>query len=271
MRDILLPLIGLLVGALGTLVGAGGGFLLVPVLLLLYPHDTPELITTISLAVVFFNALSGSLAYARQRRIDFHTGILFSLATIPGSVLGAYAVRFLARTTFNLLFGALLLAIAVFVTVQPPPRMRERASRKGELQRSVKDRFGHTYVWSYRPVQGVVLSFFVGFISSVLGIGGGIIHVPVMVLLLSFPIHIATATSQFVLAVMAGTGTLTHIIAGEFGQAWRRTLLIGAGVIVGAQIGAAIAPRARPTFITRALALSLALVGVRLILRAFNG
>ena len=79
----LLPL-GLLIGAFGTLIGAGGGFILVPILLLMYPHENTELITGISLAVVFFNALSGSWAYSRMKRIDYKSGIIFSLATIPG-------------------------------------------------------------------------------------------------------------------------------------------------------------------------------------------
>src|SRR5262249_48831249 len=59
--------IGALVRAFGTLIGAGGGFLLVPLLLLLYPGDQPETITSISLAGVFFNAFSGSIAYARMK------------------------------------------------------------------------------------------------------------------------------------------------------------------------------------------------------------
>src|SRR3989337_4462408 len=83
----LLPL-GLIVGAFGTLIGAGGGFILVPVLLLLYPNEKTDLITGISLAVVFFNALSGSLAYSRMKRIDYKSGIIFSIATIPGARFG---------------------------------------------------------------------------------------------------------------------------------------------------------------------------------------
>ena len=67
--------LGLVVGAIGTVVGAGGGFLLVPALLLLYPSERPETITSISLAVVFFNALSGSIAYARMKRIDYKSGL----------------------------------------------------------------------------------------------------------------------------------------------------------------------------------------------------
>ncbi|TMA11893.1 MAG: sulfite exporter TauE/SafE family protein, partial [Deltaproteobacteria bacterium] len=81
--------VGFVIGAYGTLIGAGGGFVLVPLLLLLYPEEKPEIITSISLAVVFFNALSGSMAYGRLKRIDYRSGIVFSVATIPGAILGA--------------------------------------------------------------------------------------------------------------------------------------------------------------------------------------
>ena len=83
----LIPL-GFVIGAYGTLIGAGGGFVLMPLLLLLYPEESPEVITGISLAVVFFNALSGSVAYAKMKRIDYRSGLLVSLATIPGAILG---------------------------------------------------------------------------------------------------------------------------------------------------------------------------------------
>src|SRR5919106_4850228 len=90
----LLPL-GLLIGALGTLIGAGGGFILVPILLLVYPNEKTELITSISLAVVFFNALSGSSAYARMKRIDYKSCVIFSIATIPGAILGALSTAYI--------------------------------------------------------------------------------------------------------------------------------------------------------------------------------
>ena len=83
----LIPL-GFVIGTYGTLIGAGGGFVLMPLLLVLYPEESPEVITGISLAVVFFNALSGSVAYAKMKRIDYRSGLLFSLATIPGAILG---------------------------------------------------------------------------------------------------------------------------------------------------------------------------------------
>ena len=86
----LIPL-GFFAGGYGTLIGAGGGFVLAPALLLLYPGEAPETITSISLASVFFNALSGTLAYAKSKRIDYKSGFIFSLADMPGAVLGALA------------------------------------------------------------------------------------------------------------------------------------------------------------------------------------
>ncbi|MGC4047981.1 MAG: sulfite exporter TauE/SafE family protein [Armatimonas sp.] len=102
-------LLGFAVGTLGTLIGAGGGFLLAPALLLLYPNERPETIAAISLAVVFFNAASGSFAYAHQRRIDYRSGLIFAAASVPGALLGAYSTNFLPRKVFDMLFGCLLL------------------------------------------------------------------------------------------------------------------------------------------------------------------
>ena len=110
----LLPL-GLLIGAFGTLIGAGGGFVLVPILLLVHPNEKTELITAISLAVVFFNALSGSLAYARMKRVDYKSGILFSIATIPGAILGALSTAYVPRGLFDLLFGVLMIVAAIYL------------------------------------------------------------------------------------------------------------------------------------------------------------
>jgi uncharacterized membrane protein YfcA len=109
----------------------------------------------------------------------------------------------------------------------------------------------------------------VGFLSSLLGIGGGVIHVPVLVQLLNFPIHIATATSQFVLTNMALTGTLTHIATGAFSRGIRRTLLLAVGVIVGAQLGAWLSGKAQGTWIIRGLAIALGAVGIRLLMTVF--
>jgi uncharacterized membrane protein YfcA len=105
----------------------------------------------------------------------------------------------------------------------------------------------------------------VGFLSSLLGIGGGIIHVPFMAQVLGFPTHIATATSHAVLAVMAGAGTITHLVQGAFNGILYRTLFLAVGVVLGAQVGARLSGRVRSAWLLRLLALALLLVGLRLL------
>lgn len=85
---------------------------MVPVLLLLYPDISPDVVTAISLTVVFANATSGSVAYARMKRIDYKAGVLFAIATIPGSVVGARVTAFIPRETFELVFGLFMIAIS---------------------------------------------------------------------------------------------------------------------------------------------------------------
>jgi uncharacterized protein len=265
---LLLVLLGAGVGVFGTLVGAGGGFILTPVLLLFYPRDTPTTITAISLTVVFFNATSGSLAFAWQHRIDYRTGIWFAIATLPGAVAGALIVGAAPRHLFDALMGLLLSGLAIWLLTSARGA-RARAAREGD-SRVLTDSEGTTHRYSVMMGRGFLYSVLVGFVSSFLGIGGGVIHVPVLVRALGLPVHIATATSHFVLANMSAVGTLTHVAVGDFsgGTGLHRSLALSLGVIAGAQVGARVSQRVTGRLIQRLLALALAGLAIRLFLSA---
>jgi hypothetical protein len=265
-------ILGFATGTYGTLIGAGGGFVLMPVLLLLFPEESPALLTSISLAVVFVNAASGTEAYSAMRRVDYKTGIAFALAAVPGALLGAMATSWLPRRSFDILFGiAMLLGAAFLMLRKPAPRQAPGEAAKGLTTRRIVDRFGDVYEYSFSMKTGALLSVLVGFVSSFLGIGGGIVHVPAMVYLLGFPVHIATATSHFVLAVMAMAGTTVHILTGEFVHGLHRTVYLALGVLVGAQVGAHLSNRIRGSFIIRSLALALGGVGLRILYTGIFG
>lgn len=260
--------LGIAVGAYGTLIGAGGGFVLMPVLLLLYPNQSADLLTSISLAVVFFNALSGSEAYALMKRIDYRSGLLFAGATIPGAVLGALNTSYIPRRLFDLIFGILLIAAAIFLTIRPRQSVTScKASRFSQycVVRHLVDSHGTEYQYSFNYLIGMAISIVVGYVSSFLGIGGGIIHVPALSYFLGFPVHIATATSHFVLAIMALTGTLVHIAIGTFSHGVHRTIALAIGVLVGAQIGALLSEKIQGRWIIRGLAIALGVVGLRIL------
>ncbi len=237
--------VGLLVGAVGTLIGAGGGFLLAPLLLFVYRDAPPETIASISLTVVFFNAASGSYAYAKKKRIDFKSGLIFCSAAVPGAVAGALTTPHLPREWFEGIFAVFLVAAGIYLFLNPA--MRERppmAGRPGCISRTLVDVHGVEHSYTYHLWVAIAMSFGVGFVSSLLGVGGGFIHVPAMIYVLYFPVHIATATSHFVLAVTALVGSGVHIAQGGFshGGLWR-VIFITIGVLPGAQVGAAISAR----------------------------
>jgi len=118
-------------------------------------------------------------------------------------------------------------------------------------------------------VIGSVGSGYIAVLSSLLGIGGGIIHVPFLIRVLRFPPHMATATSHFVLTFMALTATITHVVLGQLGTQLTETLSLGVGVMMGAPLGAALSSRLGGGVIVRVLALALCLVGARLLMRLF--
>ena len=259
--------LGLVVGLYGTLIGAGGGFVLMPILLLLYPKMKAEYLTAISLTVVFFNAVSGSEAYAIMKRIDYKSGLMFAAATIPGAILGALNTAWVPRRLFDGIFGVTLVAGATFLFWRPTLHHHHPEGQAGhhlEAHRHLVAIEGDTYDYAFNPLVGIGISFVVGYVSSFLGIGGGIIHVPVLIYLLDFPVHVATATSHFILAIMSLSGTLVHIWTGDLATGVNQTLALAIGVMLGAPLGAQLSSRIQGTWIVRSLALALGLVGVRI-------
>lgn len=276
MEFALLILIGFLIGSLGTLIGAGGGFILVPLLILWHPDWSVEQITAISMAVVACNAISGSVAYMRNRRVDYKAGVIFAISTVPGSILGVWATHYVQRGTFDIAFGVLLIGLGGFLFYKggkPKPQEQVSAGRKGWVFSKITDRSGDVYEFGYDLKKGIFLSIIVGFFSPLLGIGGGIIHVPAMVEWLQFPVHIATATSHFVLAIMASITVVTHYFEGSYDAEFvRNTILaLAIGIIPGAQLGAFLSHRLKAKAIIRALAMALVLVGIRILARIIWG
>lgn len=217
---------GLGIGALGTLIGAGGGWMIVPLLLFGY-HFSPQEAVGTSLAVVFLNALSGSVAYMVQGRVLYRMGLAFAIATIPGALLGASLVQYLDSRWFSMLFGVFLLLIAAFL-------------HRGRQLPVVRQRDAHVSSESLQAFRspymrlGIVISFLVGVSSSLFGIGGGIIHV---LFLRQGHVRLPVAASM------------------------------GLGVLLGAQLGALLSMRLPSEPIRRTLAIALAIFACWLILQ----
>lgn len=278
---LILFMVGFAVGTFGTMVGAGGGFLVVPLLHLVFGFSPLQAVGT-SLAMVFMNASSGTLAYARQKRIDYYSGIVFGAATLPAAIVGARVASLFTDRSFRLTFAGLLSLMAIYMLVvkeksqesalAPVSAAREDAANPlgrpllGAFHRQVSlaDVTGQVFIYSYNLLPGIIFGTLVGLVSSVLGIGGGIIHVPAMIYILGFPAHIATATSHFILVLTALFGVIAHAIDGNV--LWPAAIPLGAGAVLGAPLGARLARKLPGRIIVIALSGALILISLRLAL-----
>ncbi|MDQ0203991.1 sulfite exporter TauE/SafE family protein [Pectinatus haikarae] len=265
MEAVLLFIIGIGVGAFGTLVGIGGGLIMVPLFVLVMTgkadappsffntfHTVSQAVGT-SLVGIFLNTLSGTLAYIKQKKVYFDAAIPFAAATLPGAFIGSYVDDYFTGELFDMLFGVMLIILSVIM-------YWKSSAAKAKAEYFDKENF------KYSKKLGIFISIFVGFLSSVLGIGGGVIHVPLMIYVLSFPPHVATATSHFILAISSFAGSISHIMLNHV--VWQPAIAIGGGTAVGAQLGASISQKTKPRIIVVLLSAVMCILGVKLILMA---
>ncbi len=244
-------LLGVAVAALGTIIGAGGGIIFVPVFLYFFPEWTPAMVVGTSLFTVTCNAVSGTIAYVRQKKVLYSAAILFSIATFPGSIIGAHVAEYFDASGFRFWFGSFLLMISVFIGYK---NMKKGERKEEEL--GLED-------LSYNKVVGVLISMVVGFISSLFGIGGGLIHVPALIYIMGFPTHMAAATSHFILATSTFVGSTTHFLSNHIQFAV--AIPCGIGALMGGQLGAYISKRLRAKTILIGLSIGVGALALRLI------
>lgn len=247
-----LPL-GIMIGTLGTLIGAGGGFILVPMLIMMYPNFSAQEITAISMLCVACNASSGTLAYLFRRQVHLKTAFLFTVASVPGAWLGSSFTRVMDRASFELSFAFILFTLGLFI-----------------FFRKAKSRRGTETAQGWQPTRrdyalGFVISLGVGFLASALGIGGGIVHVPLMAHALQMPVHLAAGTSHFILAITAMVATAEHLLHGDIAATTTFVPYLALGIVGGAQLGAFLSKRVSSVVIMKSLALAIVLVGIRIV------
>lgn len=234
--------LGFAIGCYGTIVGIGGGPIVMPILYTLHHYDSEVLVAN-CLFIVFLNALSGSVGYSLQGRVDYTGALKFSAAAIPGAIVMSTFHHLVDVTWFNTAFGVFLLVLAIHSSlsadrVDAPVRLPKRR-RFGFRRVRLLDSSGERFDFFSNDRLGVNLNIVLGGLSGFLGIGGGVLQVPILLYLLRYPPHVATATSHFVTMVTCLAAVAPHLIFGNvhYGE----TAWMGAGVIAGAQLGAKVA------------------------------
>lgn len=262
---LLLPAAGFLIGIIASLTGVGGGIFIVPLLAILFGFIPQHAVGT-SLASIIFTAGAATFSYARQGRVFYRIGLLMAITTVPGAYVGAHLTSVTSPKLLGLIFGIFLLFMALRMVFSinggresddsssPNQKMSTPRMSDAELARST-----WTLTW------GLGLSFFGGMASGFLGIGGGVLGVPIMNLGMGVPIHYATATSMFTMIFTSISGVAKHTLAQHIH--WSHALLLALGTIFGAQVGAGMSRRISGRALRRFFGLVLLLVSLQMIFR----
>jgi uncharacterized protein len=247
---IILAAVGLAAGTLGSMLGVGGGIIMVPALTFL--NLSPTQAASTSLIAVMSTSISSTIEYSRQKRIDYTLGLEMAACAIPGGVLGAVLSEYLLEDTFKLYFGILLILTGLYILYKNS-LLKDHRVKKHSL-----------------PLQVAVFtaSFGAGIISSLFGVGGGIIFVPAMLLVLGLTMHRAAPTSQLTLMMTAIAGVFTHSALGH--PDYLQAVVLSVGAFVGAQIGARLSRMTKEMLLQRLLAVILMTIAIIFILDGLN-
>lgn len=270
MEWILLVLIGVVAAMFGSIVGLGGGIIIVPMLMLVGPALTGGQIehataVGISLTVLTLTALASTITYAKRKIVDFRSALLFSITSGPAAIAGSALTNLMKAGWFQLAFGIFMLLMAALLIIRD--RLKP-FSKEWPISRSITDLNGQVHTYSYGIISVLLIGFGVGFISGLFGIGGGSLFVPLMVLLFRFPPHVATATSMFVIFLSAILGSGMHIALGEID--WLLVLALAPGAWIGGKLGAKIAVRMSGKGLLWLLRITLLLLAAQLIVEGLN-
>jgi uncharacterized membrane protein YfcA len=239
------------------MVGLGGGFIMVPVLRLFFGLGPAEAAGT-SLALVVANSGSGALTYLLQRRVHVRVGLLLAAAGFPGSILGAVAVKHLPPHVFDWLFAAFLIAVSIDLITNRRKRLQHR-NEAADLRTVVG------MPWYTALAAG----FCVGFISSLFGVGGGVVVVPTLLYFSDLPAHAISATSHFAIVLTSPVGFVTHYLQNDID--WKDVVPLVLGGLAGGPIGARLSLRLKSTRLMLFVAAALIIAAFALVLRHVIG
>jgi uncharacterized membrane protein YfcA len=268
---LLLTFLAICAGFLGAILGLGGGIILVPGLTLIFHYDL-KTAAAASLVSVIATSSAAATAYVSERITNIRLGMLLETATTAGALAGAVIAVFISSRYLYFIFAAVLI-YAGYNMLRGRRNMTtqtETINHHSSLDGSFVDpSTGDTVSYKVHKVAaGMTGSFGAGILSALLGIGGGIIKVPLMNLVMHIPMKAAIATSNFMIGVTAATGALVY---------WKNGLIdpivtapTAIGVLIGARLGTKIAGRTRPRLLILIFVVILSITASQMVLKGLS-
>ena len=265
--------LGGLIGFLSGMFGVGGGFLITPLLMMI--GVPPGVAVATGANQVVASSISGALAQFKRRAVDLPMGAVLTGGGLAGSTLGGYVFDLMSRLGQTDVFVQLsyVLFLGLIGTMMLTESINAlRRTGKAQVRRS------HVHSWVHRMpfkmkfrASGLYISVIppllvgaaVGFLSAIMGVGGGFVMVPAMIYLLGMPTKVVVGTSLFQITFVTGYTTLVHAVTHHTVDMMLALLLIIGGVI-GAQIGARVGVRLKAEQLRILLSILVLVVAVKI-------
>jgi uncharacterized membrane protein YfcA len=244
---LLLVTLGFAAGLLGSLMGLGGGIIVVPALTQLFGVPFRSAVAA-SLVTIVASSSASSAAYVGRGQVDMRVAVVLELATVTGALVGSGVAALLPVLVLKLLFAALAFYVATTLWLR-----RHAASDATVVGAYEVRRWG----------AGLGVSGLAGAVSGLLGVGGGAFKVPAMTLAMGIPFKVAAATSNFAIGVTAAVSAYLYYGRGDLDPLLAAPVVVG--VFLGARVGTGAIHRFPARRLQGAFALLLLFIGVRMV------
>jgi len=257
----LIPILFILVfcvAILFSMLGLGGGILYVPIFLQAGLPFQEAAATSLSIIAVM--SLTATFVYHRAKLVDWKIVLLLEPFTILGAFIAGYFSDFFPIKTLKIIFSCVALLSAVLMLRTPKKRIIDSNKKRfGFIHRKKDGDEYHINLWA-----GIPLAFIAGYISVLLGIGGGFAKVPMMTLVFGVSTSVAVATSAAMIVITALTGLYGYAAAGHVNI--NLSLILAVAVFLGGLVGSKISVKADRRFISIIFSIILVIIAVWMIL-----
>jgi len=266
-------LVSIFAGVFGSIVGLGGGVVIIPVLTLLLGVDIHFAIGASIVAIIGTSSGAAS-TYVKDKITNLRVGMFLELGSASGAIVGAAVAAYANSAALELVFGVILIASLVPTILKIGEEIPKSPELKGlskrlSLKGSYPERDGKTIEYNTtRPAAGLIGTAVAGVLSGLLGIGGGAFKVLGMDLGMKLPMKVSTTTSNFMIGVTAAASAGIYFVRGDVNPLLVAPVALG--ILIGAAIGARILLRSRNRTVRLVFALVLAVTAVQMILGALG-
>ncbi len=270
---IILALISVGAGLLGSLVGLGGGIIIVPVLTLLF-HINIRLAIGASIISVIATSSGAAIAYVKERLTNLKAGMFLEIATTTGAITGAFLTTLLTGRILYVLFAVVLLYSSYSMLSKRKTMISTTSDDKianyFDLHGSYYDQNEAKEI-SYKVTRtklGLIIMYIAGIISALLGVGSGTLKVSALDTAMRMPIKASTATSDFMIGVTAAASAGAYFSRGQIDPFLAAPIVVG--ILIGAFIGSKMLNNIKPAHIKILFLIVLLVIAAEMIQRGLS-